>query len=135
MEATVKVKLLSEVIEKQTTEEKQAAITALGKLPYTATKDVFDALIAKMETKNIQTDVLLELSEAVENTNDSGLKERYARSETAFWGGNQLASYQSSLGGGDPVRNHCFCNHRQDNVSVAMPLMIWGEMWVLIWTV
>jgi putative heme-binding domain-containing protein len=104
LEPAVKVKLLSEVIEKQTTEEKQAAITALGKLPYAATKESFNALIAKMDKKNIQTDVLLELSEAVENTNDPGLKEKYAKSESAFWGGNQLASYQSSLNGGDPVK-------------------------------
>jgi putative heme-binding domain-containing protein len=104
LEPAVKVKLLSEVIEKQTTEEKQAAITALGKLPYAATKESFNALIAKMDKKNIQTDVLLELSEAVENTNDPGLKEKYAKSESAFWGGNQLASYQISLNGGDPVK-------------------------------
>lgn len=104
LEAAVKVKLLSEVIEKQTTEEKQAAITALGKLPYSATKDSFDALIAKMDKKNIQSDVLLELSEAVEHANDPALKERFAKSESAFWGGNQLASYQSSLNGGDPVK-------------------------------
>jgi len=92
------------VIEKQTTEEKQAAIVALGKLPYSATKESFDALIAKMDKKNIQSDVLLELSEAVENINDPGLQEKYTKSETAFWGGNQLASYQSSLNGGDPIK-------------------------------
>lgn len=100
----LKVKLLTEVIEKQTTEEKQTAIVALGKLPYSATKESFDALIAKMDKKNIQSDVLLELSEAVENINDPGLKEKFTKSETAFWGGNKLASYQSSLNGGDAVK-------------------------------
>jgi quinoprotein glucose dehydrogenase len=52
LDAQLKVKLLAEVIEKQTTEEKQAAIVALGKLPYAATKESFDALIAKMDKKN-----------------------------------------------------------------------------------
>jgi putative heme-binding domain-containing protein len=104
LDPQLKVKLLNEVIEKQTTEEKQAAIAALGKLPYSTTKDSFDALIAKMDNKNIPTDVLLELSEAVENINDPALKEKYTKSETAFWGGNQLASYQSSLNGGDPIK-------------------------------
>lgn len=104
VEVQLKVKLLTEVIESKTTEEKQAAIVALGKLPYSATKDSFDALIAKMDKKNIPTDVLLELSEAVENINDPALKEKFAKSETDFWGGNQLASYQSSLNGGDPIK-------------------------------
>jgi quinoprotein glucose dehydrogenase len=40
----------------------------------------------------------------VENTNDPGLKEKFTKSETAFWGGDQLASYQSSLNGGDAVK-------------------------------
>ncbi len=104
LDPQLKVKLLNEVIEKQTTEEKQAAIVALGKLPYSATKESFDAMIARLDKKNIPTDVLLELSEAVENTNDPELKEKYAKTETAFWGGNQLASYQSSLNGGDPIK-------------------------------
>ncbi|WP_194973996.1 HEAT repeat domain-containing protein [Aquiflexum lacus] len=104
LDVQLKVKLLTEVIEKQTTEEKQAAIVALGKLPYSATKESFDVLIAKMDNKNIQTDVLLELSEAIENINDPGLKDKYAKSEASFWEGNQLASYQSSLNGGDPVK-------------------------------
>jgi quinoprotein glucose dehydrogenase len=104
LDKELKVNLLSEVIEKRTTEEKQAALIALGKLPVENTKETFDKLLVKMAEDKLPTDILLELSEAVESANDPSLTAKYADAAAKLWDGNMIASYQSSLNGGDVVK-------------------------------
>jgi putative heme-binding domain-containing protein len=101
LDKELKVKLLMEVIEKRTTEEKQAALVALGKVPVENTSASFEKLLAQMSAGKLPTDILLELSEAVESTQNPGLKEKYEQASNQLWKGDALASYQSSLNGGD----------------------------------
>ncbi|MDO9554725.1 HEAT repeat domain-containing protein [Rhodonellum sp.] len=100
----LKVNLLNDVIQKRTVEEKQAALTALGALPVSATKETFGKLLADMEKGKLKTEVLLEFSEAIVNTGDADLKSKYTEAETKLWKGDALASYQSSLEGGDVIK-------------------------------
>ena len=100
----LKVKLLMDVIEKRTTEEKQAALVALGKVPAENSAASFEALIAQMGSGKLPTDILLELSEAVESLGNPALKEKYESAANQLWKGDALASYQSSLHGGDMVK-------------------------------
>lgn len=104
LDKELKVKLLMEVIEKRTTEEKQAALVALGKVPVENTSASFEKLLAQMSAGKLPTDILLELSEAVESTQNPGLKEKYEQASNQLWKGDALASYQSSLNGGDVAK-------------------------------
>lgn len=104
MDKALKVKLLNEIIEKRTTEEKQAALVALGKLPVENTKTVFEGLFAQMSAGKLPTDILLELSESVEISKDPTLAEGYQKAADMLWKGDVLASYQSSLNGGDEIK-------------------------------
>lgn len=104
LDRELKVNLLSEVIEKRTTEEKQAALISLGKIPVEYTKGTFEGLLNHMASNKLPTDILLELSEAVENADDQELTDKYAAAAAKLWDGDMIASYQSSLNGGDVVR-------------------------------
>lgn len=100
----LKVKLLTEVIEKRTIEEKQAALVALGKIPVEFTQKTFEGLIAQMSSGRIDQDILLELSEAVESSNSETIQQQYQKAAEQLWKGDILASYQSSLNGGDVIK-------------------------------
>ncbi|MCL6260169.1 HEAT repeat domain-containing protein [Aquiflexum sp. TKW24L] len=104
LDKELKVKLLNEIIEKRTTEEKQAALVALGKLPAENTKPIFEGLFVKMSAGKLPTDILLELSESVELSKDQSLAQGYQKAAEQLWKGDELASYQSSLNGGDVVK-------------------------------
>lgn len=100
----LKVNLLNDVIQKRTVEEKQAALTALGALPLGASKETFGKLLTEMENGKLKTEVLLEFSEAIDQTGDADLKSKYTEAENKLWKGDALASYQSSLDGGDVIK-------------------------------
>lgn len=104
LDKELKVKLLMDVIEKRTTEEKQAALVALGKIPVENSAASFEKLLGQMSNGKLPTDILLELSEAVESSQNPGLKEKYEAAASQLWKGDELASYQSSLHGGDIVK-------------------------------
>ncbi len=104
LDKDLKVKLLSEVIQNQTTEEKQAALVSLGKLPIDTSRETFESLIERMGSGNLPEAILLELSEAVENTEDANLNQKYQLAAQERWGEDELASYQSSLNGGDEIK-------------------------------
>lgn len=104
LDRELKVNLLAEVIEKRTTEEKQAALISLGRVPVQYTRATFETLLDKMSNDRLPTDILLELSEAVETADDPELTSQYATSAAKLWDGDVIASYQSSLNGGDVVR-------------------------------
>jgi quinoprotein glucose dehydrogenase len=99
----LKVSLLSDIIEKRTLEEKQASLLALGKIPPSFSKDLFSQLMDQMATGRLQTEVLLELEEAVEKTGDPRIQTMYKEAAEKLWKGDLLASYQSSLQGGDVI--------------------------------
>ena len=99
----LKVSLLGDIIEKRTIEEKQAALLALGKIPSSFSQALFSQLMDQMGSGRLQTEVLLELEEAVEKSNDPGIQTMYNEAAEKLWKGDLLASYQSSLQGGDVV--------------------------------
>jgi len=98
------VTLLSEVINSKTTEEKQAALLTLGKLPVENSKKVFDELLNKMANGKLPSDIYLELAEAIDSTRSPQLTARY-KEITASLSSDELASaYAGSLTGGDAER-------------------------------
>lgn len=104
LDKDLKVKLLHEVIQNQTTEEKQAALVALGKIPLDNSRETFTTLLDRMGNGELEEAILLELSEAVENADDADLTQRYQQASQERWGDDELASYQSSLIGGDVLK-------------------------------
>lgn len=100
----LKVSLLSEVIEKRTAEEKQAALLTLGTLPVENTKKVFDELLAKMEKGNLPAEIHLELAEAIDSTNSEQLMTRLNEMRANLSGDTLKASYEGLLSGGDADR-------------------------------
>jgi putative heme-binding domain-containing protein len=96
------VSLLSEVINTRTTEEKQAALLTLGKLPTTNSQKLFDQLLAKLSAGTLPAELQLELEEAIESSHSPQLTARY-KAITAKLSPNALAaSYKGSLLGGEP---------------------------------
>jgi putative heme-binding domain-containing protein len=96
------VTLLTEVIDTRTTEEKQAALLTLGKLPITSSQQLFDQLLAKMSAGTMPSELQLELEEAIDSTHSAPLITKY-KAQTAKLSPDALAAtYKGSLLGGEP---------------------------------
>lgn len=98
------VKLLNDVINTKTMEEKQAAILTLGKLPVENSKKVFDDLLMKMEGGKLPADVYLELGEAIDSTGSQELATKYKSIGSKLSADDVTAAYAGSLLGGDADR-------------------------------
>ncbi|MEJ7589272.1 MAG: HEAT repeat domain-containing protein, partial [Ferruginibacter sp.] len=98
------VSLLSNVINTKTTEEKQAALLTLGKLPVKNTMPVFDVLLKQMAVGKLPADIQLELAEAVETSQTPELTEKYKRITAGLSPDTTTAAYAVSLFGGDAER-------------------------------
>lgn len=98
----LKVNLLEDVIEKRTTEEKQAAILTLGTIPTENSGNVFDKLLVQMEKGKLPREVQLELAEAIDSTRSPQLQSRFKNISAAMAPDSMYASYEGSLYGGDP---------------------------------
>ncbi|GGC23893.1 glucose dehydrogenase [Parapedobacter defluvii] len=110
----VMVDLLTNVIATKTTEEKQAAILTLGKMPLENSQTTFSSLLDQMEKGQLSRDVSLELGEAIDSTHSEALMARYASVSQHFSPDELLASYASSLQGGNPERGRTiFFQHPQ----------------------
>lgn len=109
----VMVNLLKDVIATRTMEEKQAAVLTLGKLPVQHTEKVFDDLLNKMAAGKLSPDIYLELGEAVDSSRSTQLAARYKEISGKLSPDDQLASYASSLQGGDPNRGRQIFFHNQ----------------------
>ena len=96
------VSLLSDVINTKTTEEKQAAILTLGKIPVNDSRKVFDQLLNNLETNKLPADIRLELAEAIDSTKSTELINRYKSISAKSAPDEMLAAYSGSLYGGDP---------------------------------
>jgi putative membrane-bound dehydrogenase-like protein len=101
---TLMVSLLNDVIATKTMEEKQAAILTLGKISTQHSGQSFADLLSKMEAGKLSPDVYLELGEAIDSTKSADLIARYKKISSSFSPDQVLASYTSSLSGGDPRR-------------------------------
>lgn len=98
------VKLLSDVINTKTMEEKQAALLTLGKLPVENSKQVFDDLLNKMSAGKLPADVYLELGEAIDSTGSQELLTKYKSISAKLSPDDLTAAYAGSLLGGDADR-------------------------------
>jgi len=110
----VMIDLLNDVIAKRTTEEKQAAILTLGKLPLENVQQTFDTLLDRLEKGQLNKELLLELGEAIDSTGSDALKNRFATIRRDLSPDELLASYATSLQGGDVSRGRrVFFQHQQ----------------------
>src|SRR5690606_18126356 len=110
----VMIDLLNDVIPKRTTEEKQAAIVTLGKLTLEHGQQTFDTLLDRLEKGQLNKELLLELGEAIDSTGSDALKNRFATIRRDLSPDELLASYATSLQGGDVSRGRrVFFQHQQ----------------------
>lgn len=100
----VMVSLLTDVIATKTMEEQQAAVLTLGKLPLENTNKIFDDMLLKMAAGKLSPDIYLELGEAIDSTRSAPLTARYKEISSKLSPDDLMASYASSLLGGDPNR-------------------------------
>jgi quinoprotein glucose dehydrogenase len=108
------VDLLTKVINTKTIEEKQAAIITLGKLPLDNSNMLFSSLLNNMEKGNLSPEVYLELGEAIDSTRSKPLAARYKAISQHFSPDQLMASYASSLQGGNPNKGRqIFFQHQQ----------------------
>ncbi len=98
------VKLLNDVINTKTVEEKQAAITTLGSLPLENSQKVFEELLSKMEKGKLSPEIYLELADAIDSTKSTLLIGRYKEISKLQSPDSLKALYAGSLLGGDPNR-------------------------------
>ena len=111
---SVMADLLTQVIATKTPQEQQAAILTLGKLPLENAQAPLSNLLDKMEKGTLSPDVYLELGEAVDSTHSEALVARYAAISQHFSPDELLATYSSSLQGGDPEKGRgIFFQHPQ----------------------
>lgn len=95
------VKLLTEVINMRSTEEMQAALLTLGKLPVALSGKVFNAQLDKMAAGKLSSEVFIELSEGIDSTHDLTLISRYKKISTGLSQDELTATYAGSLYGGN----------------------------------
>lgn len=110
----VMVDLLANVIDTKTTEEKQAAIVSLGKIPVAHSAPLINRLLDQMEADQLSPEVYLELGEAIDSIHAEPLVKRYQAITEHFSADKLMASYASSLEGGDIRRGQrVFFQHQQ----------------------
>jgi putative heme-binding domain-containing protein len=90
------------VINSKTTEERQAALLALGNIPQESARPAFENLLAQLENNTLPKGIQLELSEAIETTGSQELSARLAEIQNNMSEDALAASYQDCLTGGDP---------------------------------
>ena len=96
--------LLSQVIEKRTTEEKQAALITLAALPLNNTQKIFENLLTQKKKGTLAPEVDVELEEAVMKLGSADLKQRY-KEATVYTGQDSLfQKYRGTLTGGNADR-------------------------------
>ncbi|GAB3545049.1 HEAT repeat domain-containing protein [Spirosoma fluminis] len=93
---------LSEVLKTHSTEEKQAALLTLGKLPIADTKPVFDQLLTDLSANKVPVAISLELEEAIAETRSAALINQHKAILAKQSPDAVLASYQVALFGGEP---------------------------------
>ena len=99
---TLMVKLLSNVINSKTTEEKQAALLTLGSLPAENTSEVFNALLTQMSSRKLSPDILFELGQALDSSKSKDLIKKFKDLIATTSPDTLTASFAGSLYGGDP---------------------------------
>lgn len=93
--------LLNTVIATKTTEEKQAALLTLGRLPLKNTQQSFDDLLIKMSKGKLSPDIYLELGESIDSTHSGELRQKFKAATKSLSSDELVASYSVALEGGN----------------------------------
>jgi putative heme-binding domain-containing protein len=101
---TLVVDLLDQVIQKGTPEEKQAAITTLGTLPFKDTEKTLTGLVDKVEKNTLSPEVYFELSDALDSAGSEVLKKRYQSLARTGSADSLQSAFKPALSGGDARR-------------------------------
>ncbi|MBX2900746.1 MAG: HEAT repeat domain-containing protein [Cyclobacteriaceae bacterium] len=104
LDKKVMTTLLSDVINTRTTEEQQAAINTLGKIPLEFSLNTFENLLTRLETKKLPAELQLELAEAIDSTKSKPLKDRFAKAVRSQSADSLRSSFAGALLGGDPSK-------------------------------
>ena len=104
MPKTETAALLSQVIEKRTPEEKQAALITLGTLPLNYTQKIFENLLAQKKKGSLAPEVDVELEEAVAKSGSASLKKKYEESSRYTGPDSLFLKYRGTLAGGNADR-------------------------------
>ncbi|EON78276.1 hypothetical protein ADIS_1139 [Lunatimonas lonarensis] len=97
----LKADLLADVVEKQTVEERQAALLSLAKVQVDVVRPILEGLLEKLEKGTLLAEIQLELHEALEALDDPSLTTRYQRIVANYSEDQVLATYYGSMYGGD----------------------------------
>ena len=104
LESDLMVSLLSEVINTNTVEERQAALITLGTVPVAKSRPVFEQLLQRHANNKFPVEATLELAEAIDNTKSKELKDRYKEISAKTAGDTVKAAFAGALFGGNPDR-------------------------------
>lgn len=100
----LKANLLADVVERQTVEERQAALLSLAKVQVDAVRPVLDGLLDKLDKGTLLPEIELELYETLEALDDDSLNAKYEQIVNSYSEDQVLASYYGSMYGGDVSR-------------------------------
>ena len=125
----VMVKLLSDVINTKSTEEKQAALLTLGKLPVALSGRVINAQLDKMAAGTLSPEVYIELSEAIDSTHDASWYRSIKKSVPVYRLMNSLRRMPEVYMAAILTRDvRYFSMVRPRNASVVIPTMTMAAM-------
>ncbi len=109
----VSVPLLEDVIANRTVEEKQAALVTLGSVPAANARPSVEKLLAQLESGKLAPEVMLELSDAIDNLKAQDLKQRLKAITQKTSGDTLKAAFVGALKGGDPDKGqNIFYSHQ-----------------------
>ena len=94
------VNLLQDVIQNRTSAEKQAALLSLGNLDNSAELPIWNILLDDLSKNKLPNEVLIELEEAIDETNSSELRAKYDQIQETRTNGDLVALYSGALEGG-----------------------------------
>ena len=106
------VSLLSDVIKTKPSEEKQAALLTLGRLPVENSGKVFQELLQQMANGKLSSEIYLELADAIDSTRSPELINGYKQISSGRAADDVTTAYAGSLLGGDAERGkNIFFSH------------------------
>jgi putative membrane-bound dehydrogenase-like protein len=113
IEKPVMVKLLENVIQTKTVEERQAALTTLGTISPEYTKASFEKFLTLLENKKLPVEINLELGDAIASTRSPELKKRFKEINARSSSDTLKASYAGALlGGNENKGERIFYSHQ-----------------------
>jgi quinoprotein glucose dehydrogenase len=104
IEKPVMVKLLEEVVQTRTVEERQAALTTMGAISPAYTKPSFEKFLSLLEAKKLPVEVNLELGDALNAAGLMELTQRFKAINSKSSADTLQASYAGALLGGNENR-------------------------------